>query len=88
MYLNPSTFSTYGEQVNVFRVILSCLSFKVFFPFALRKLMVCLRQALVYNAGEYDKMESLRNTMMVSAFYGGDSRVDKGILLNEGRLIN
>ena len=81
MYLNQTTFSTYGEQVNVFRVILSCLSFKVFFPFALRKLMVCLRQALVYNAGENDKMENLKNIMIVSAFYGGDSLVDKGILL-------
>ena len=43
--------------------------------------MVCLRQALVYNAGENDKMENLKNIMIVSAFYGGDSLVDKGILL-------
>lgn len=43
--------------------------------------MVCLRQALVYNAGENDKMENLKNIMIVSAFYGGDSLVDKGIRL-------
>ena len=41
--------------------------------------MVCLRQALVYNAGDNDKMENLKNIMIVSAFYGGDSLVDKGI---------
>ena len=50
--------------------------------------MVCLRQALVYNAGENDKMENLKNIMIVSAFCGGDSLVDKELFWNdEGRLI-
>ncbi|XP_074619689.1 dedicator of cytokinesis protein 1-like isoform X2 [Acropora palmata] len=31
---------------------------------AYQKLMVCLRQALVYNAGENDKMENLKNIMI------------------------
>lgn len=51
--------------------------------------MVCLRQALVYSAGENDKMENLKNIMIVSAFYGGDSLVDNEFFWNdEGRLIN